>query len=485
MKRFTSLLGRIPIIIKVPVVVAILMTAVGVVASQQVLSRLVSTQERQIKDLTNAYLDGLASPLVEPVLRGDAWEIFDVLDQARQLYVDIRPVETVVTDADGWVLAGSNPRHSPIGSKLPAEFPAGQEHTASALIREQDSRAFVDRSLIVEGRTVGKVHAEFDISPLLAERREVAWTLISTNGALTLLFVLLGWFTVRRMMRPMKVLSDHLEAAQSIGVKPIPAELLPDADSEAGRLFRRFNSMAAAVAENVALAARLSDEERLASLGRLASGMAHEINNPLGGLFNAIDTLKKHGDKSLVRTQSLSLIERGLFGIREVVQAALAAYRERDIGRTLTISDFEDVRLLLGPELRRRHQELDWDNKSKNLPDLPSNPIRQAALNLLLNASSASGEGGRMRFAVRPEGPSLLVEIEDSGPGMPPEGIAILTGSESYAIMRAGNGLGLWMVRRLVEDIGGKVEVGRSVLGGAGIRLRFDPAQGAEQSDAA
>ena len=63
--------------------------------------------------------------------------------------------------------------------------------------------------------------------------------------------------------------------------------------------------------------------------------MAHEINNPLGGLFNAIDTLKKHGDKSLVRTQSLSLIERGLFGIREVVQAALATYRARDVGRTL------------------------------------------------------------------------------------------------------------------------------------------------------
>ena len=300
MSRFTSSLGRVPITIKVPVVVAVLMTAVGVVASQQVLSRLVTTQERQIKDLTNAYLDGLASPLVEPVLRGDPWEIFDVLDQARQLYADIRPIETVVTDGKGVVLAGSKSSARANWLKIASRVSSQSRAYGNGAHSRTRLASLVDRNLVVEGRTVGKVHAEFDISPLLAERRGVAWTLISTNGALTLLFVLLGWFTVRRMMRPMKVLSDHLEAAQSLGVKPIPPELLPDAESEAGRLFRRFNTMAGAVAENVALAARLSDEERLASLGRLASGMAHEINNPLGGLFNAIDTLRKHGDKSLV-----------------------------------------------------------------------------------------------------------------------------------------------------------------------------------------
>jgi len=51
--------------------------------------------------------------------------------------------------------------------------------------------------------------------------------------------------------------------------------------------------------------------------------MAHEINNPLGGLFNAIDTLKKHGDAPGVRSTSISLIERGLGGIRDVVEQRL------------------------------------------------------------------------------------------------------------------------------------------------------------------
>ena len=280
MKRLRHLLARVPITVKMPVVVALLMAAIGVVASEQVLTRLVATHERQIRDLANAYLDGLASPLVEPALRADPWEIFDVLDQTRQPYAAVRPVKTVVADAAGLVLAGSDPRATPIGSKLPSEFAVEQ---GPVLIHEGFPSAFARRDLVVEGRTIGSVHTQFDISPLVAERREVTLALLSTNTAITLFFVALGWIAVRRMVRPMKILSDHLKDAKEGRVAPIAPVRPPSPDSEAGLLFRRYNQMAASLNENTALAARLSEEERLASLGRLASGMAHEINNRSAG----------------------------------------------------------------------------------------------------------------------------------------------------------------------------------------------------------
>ena len=70
--------------------------------------------------------------------------------------------------------------------------------------------------------------------------------------------------------------------------------------------------MARALNEHEELASRLANQEKYAVLGKLASGMAHEVNNPLGGLFNALDTLRRHGDDAKVREATLNLLERGL-----------------------------------------------------------------------------------------------------------------------------------------------------------------------------
>src|SRR5918995_2933546 len=105
-------------------------------------------------------------------------------------------------------------------------------------------------------------------------------------------------------------------------------------------LFGAFNGMVEAVREREGLARQLADEERLASLGRLASGMAHEINNPLGGILNAVDTLKQHGGRPEVRSRTLDLIERGLKGIRDVVRSTLVTYRaDHDGTRSLQPED--------------------------------------------------------------------------------------------------------------------------------------------------
>lgn len=481
MNWLRTLRRHVPITVKVPVVVVILMVGIGVVASERVLARLVASQERQLGDLAGAYLDGLASPLIEPVLREDSWEIFDILDRAHQVYAGVRPVETVVTDAAGFVLAASDPRHAPIGSGLPAGFPKDQEQTSEVQVRENDSRAFVDRKLVVEGRVIGTLHAELDISPLLAERREVLWTLIASNAAVTLLFAALGWFMVRRMVAPMKVLAEHIETARDGSVEPIPEDSIPPAGTETGRLFRGFNRMARAVAEREALVARLADEERLASLGRLASSVAHEINNPLGGLFNAIDTLKVHGEKPQVRRGAIDLLDRGLRGIRDVVRSALAAYRPDRETRDLQASDIDDLRLLVRPEARRRQIDLGWSNELPREVAVAAFPVRQMVLNLLLNACRAAPEGGRVMLSARVAREQLEVTVEDSGSGMPPQIAAFLAEDGSPAPIAEGTGLGLWVARKMAAELGGSLSADRSSLGGAfvgiAIPLRRQPSE--------
>ena len=195
------------------------------------------------------------------------------------------------------------------------------------MTRESDGTAVARRDLASADRTVGSVHATFDIAPLLAERRSVLVTLLVTNTALTLGFALMAWLTVTRMMRPIRVLTRHLQAGAEHQVSPIPDRTVQRAPGEFRTLFGAFNELAAAVKDREVLSRQLAEEERLASLGRLASGMAHEINNPLGGLFNALDTLKEHGGRTDVRGRTVDLIERGLKGIRDVVRAALVTYR--------------------------------------------------------------------------------------------------------------------------------------------------------------
>jgi two-component system, OmpR family, sensor kinase len=471
MRQLGTFAARMPITVKVPIVVVLLMLAIGVAVSERVLSRLVSSQERQLGDLANAYLDGLASPLIDPILRGDPWEVFDILDQAKRMYAAVKPVETIVTDAGGVVLASSNPRHAGIGSSLPADFPVGQDHLSRILIRTSDARAFIDRQLIVQGRQIGILHAELDISPLLAERHEVLWTLIASNAALTLFLAALGWFAVRRMVAPMKVLAEHLETASDGSVKPIPESWIPAPNTETGRLFRSFNRMARAVADREALMTRVADEERLASLGRLASGVAHEINNPLGGLFNALDTLKVHGSKAQVRSAAIDLLDRGLRGIRDVVRSALAVYRADREKRDLQSADIEDLRLLVSPEVRRKQIDLAWRNHLPRELAVTAFPVRQVVLNLLLNACRATPEGGQVALSAQAETGRLEITIDDSGPGLPDHMVAFLAERGSPAPIAAETGLGLWVARRMAAELGGGLVAAHSPLGGAQIRM--------------
>jgi signal transduction histidine kinase len=200
--------------------------------------------------------------------------------------------------------------------------------------------------------------------------------------------------------------------------------------------------------------------------------MAHEINNPLGGLFNALDTLKRHGEDRSIRERTISLLERGLSGIRDVVRSALVTYRIEDVERPLKAADIDDLGLLIKPEVQRRGLTLLWDNLLPPQVPVRAGAVRQAVLNLLLNACHASPAGGRVALAARSDLEAICITVSDQGPGLDPARAHYLEGGQAGAVPRVGDtGLGLWIVRRLVGEIGGVLKVERPPEGGTAITI--------------
>lgn len=479
MKISAPVSRHIPLTVRVPALVAGLMIIVSAVVTQQVLSRLAYTQRSNLEALAGAYLDGLSTAVTVPVLRDDIWEVFDQLDRARDKYSGVRPVITVVTTIDDHVVAASEPKRFPTQAPFPPHLLTLMPKGNGVTVDNARERAFVSRLLDYQGKTIGRIYAELDIAHLLVERREVFITLASTNALLTLFLAGLGYLAIRGMVRPIEVLTERFGQGSAGTMIPIPLQLIGSPPGAFDRLYSKYNEMVRALNEREALSQRLAEEEKLASLGRLASGLAHEINNPLGGLLNTVDTLDRHGGDPDVRKNGIDLLKRGLKGMRDVVRSSLVTYKSQDDQSPLAPQDIDDLRHLIGHEVRRRSLNLDWRNTLHGPVGVSAGLVRQALLNLLLNACAASPVGGQLRLKVSHQNSDLTIEIDDQGSGIGPEFEAILEAT-APPVAPHGTGLGLWVVRRLIDNLGGHAEVDSDDTG-TRIRLRL-PTTGIEEA---
>jgi signal transduction histidine kinase len=298
-------------------------------------------------------------------------------------------------------------------------------------------------------------------------RREILFTLIAVNCGLTVLFSIATYWLVQRMIRPLSVVQRRLVAASEGELELIGDETIARSGPEYAKLFTQFNAMVRAHTEREALAAELANQEQLAMLGRLASGMAHEVNNPLGGLMNAVDTMDVHGDDRAVRQRTIDLLRRGLAGIQHVVRAALVTYKTGHSTRLLTRVDLDDLPFLIQHEVGVKHLGLAWTNDLPDEVPIDASSIRQIALNLLLNACAASPERGQVEFAAAVRDGTLVLSVTDEGPGLPDTVQSVIRAGAIGDAAPAGKGLGLWTASRLANRLGGRLDIRSGTGGGA------------------
>jgi len=388
------------------------------------------------------------------VLRHDVWEVYDTLDRAAQAGEGRRMVLTAVADERGRVLAATDPRRVPMDSDIAAL--GGEAVTLNELSVDGASPVLsLLAPLTYQGRTVGQIATELDVSDLLSERRQALLFLIMGNAIAIGLLSIAGFMAIRRMLKPVTTLARQMTETQG-EPHPIPLSDIPRGDGELARLARTYNSMVGAVAAKAEAERRLAERERFVALGRLSSSLAHEINNPLGGLLNATDTIRSFADRPEVVRQSADLLDRGLRHLRDVTRATLDQNRMDTETRMLTPDDFEDIKLLIQPEVSRLALDLEWSVDPSVVTGccVPAGPVRQIALNLLLNACAAAGQSGRVGLIACAQGGHLILQFTNTGAAMPKPALDRLLDDGPLS---PGGGVGLRLVRELAKKMGGAI----------------------------
>lgn len=444
--------------VRMPLLVALLMLLVGLIASQLVLGALNRQQVARIREMARQHVEALSVALGPHVLRNDIWEVYDTLERAAGAGEGRRTVFSAVADSQGFVLAATDPHRAPVGSAIAAlsdgAQPPGDLSVGSAL-----KRVKLLAPLVYQGREVGFIVTELDISDLVAERAAARRYLLIGNAFVTGFLALLGYLATRRMLVPITRLVGWMRETEGAPRK-IPDRQIPTGDGELARLVHTYNDMVDAIEAKSDTERRLAERERFVSLGRLSSSLAHEINNPLGGLLNATDTIRKFADRPDVVRQSAELLTRGLGHLRDVARATLDQHRLDRDGAALSAEDFDDLRILIRPEIARKSQALDWnvDAAPDMLSGFAAAPVRQIALNLLLNATEAAGNGGRIGLSLSNGNDSLCLKVTDSGQGLSKSACERLLGSGRTA---PGGGVGLRLVHDLVTELKGHARLSR------------------------
>jgi len=351
--------------------------------------------------------------------------------------------------------------------------------------------------------------------------REAAWPLVGLWMGNTVVFVLFGAYVVHRLVaRPLQILAAEADVLAE-GGQPAPAAY---ETRELAELSARYRAMAEELLDVHSHVVRV---EKLAGLGRLAAGVAHEVRNPLGALGTYVEVLRRRGsdpDVTAEMHEAIARVDRIVQGLldyarpeRRGAQADLPGSSRADLnGAVTTAVDFLGGQgLLTGRNLAV--------GLESGLPCVQGDrhALEQVVINLLMNAAQASPGGsirvgtvrrtfepgrsggsrradgaaesaaGRQRWSSRPRRRDLpagtegaVLYVADAGPGVPHEDRErIFDPFFTTKPPGEGTGLGLAIVARAVYDAGGVVWVDRAREGGAVFKV-FLPLAGATHARA-
>jgi two-component system, NtrC family, sensor kinase len=312
--------------------------------------------------------------------------------------------------------------------------------------------------------------------------------LLSLGGAIALLLLR------RRIEQPLRDLAGLLERLAMRDYAQVPDSVLNGAVALTQPVFHSYNALVSrlrdletehreresslehavrqATEALLAQSRELARAERLAAVGAVSAGLAHELRNPLAGIQMACTKLQR----SVADPEQTARLESVVLELKRVnsllTRQVEAAHQAPEPLVRLELRELIEPFLAL-----MRYQMPEGIVLQTRIPEglvclLPAAELRQALLNLLLNAVQVLGEQGHVTLTAECEADRLVLRVSDDGPGFPQELLRV--GVRPFATGRAGGtGLGLSMVRRFVRDHDGDLELANIQPCGAEVTLRL------------
>jgi two-component system NtrC family sensor kinase len=311
-----------------------------------------------------------------------------------------------------------------------------------------------------------------DIRGALSITIPIAWadTVIHNNNSTILLLGLLSVLAAAAVMfllfdrlvaRPVGQLSHAMAAFPEQKIETID---VPVSKDEIGSLGTCFTALCRRLAASQQALATASEKgyraEKLAALGQLTAGVAHEINNPLAGMLNCVQSMQQEPENMEMQKRYLPLLHKGLRRI-ELTMRQLLNYGRIEPLRIRQV-DIDTVILdcleLLGHQLR--NITLNLDLRFNNLCCIDSEAIKQIVMNIALNATQAMPDGGSLHICSREEEGTLILTFEDTGPGIAKEiQDRIFDPFFTTKEVGEGTGLGLAVTQAMVQRLNGHIDV--------------------------
>jgi len=409
----------------------------------------------------------MAYTLVTTLRNDDVWQAYEIIRSPFKAHADNHALQSkaiVIVTNDNKIYSSSHPKRFPILADIQEIGLEYIELSKKLSLYDDISTMLVETSnnpifhivtpIISDGVKLGTLVMEYSRDNFSSRFFSFAGRALLVTIFIVGALLPLSWYWGAHLAEPL----IKLASCMGMITRKLPENIMCDlyeSKDEIGVVGTRFKQMLVELKEKEMLEHQVIVTERLTAIGRITAGVAHEINNPLGGMTNAINTFKRYGEMDEMTKKTISLIERGLLQIEDTVSALLIDTKPSD--RSFRSIDAEDLHTLIAPEIKNKRASIQWACEIDEVP-IPATLVRQVMMNLLLNAAKSVPNGGKVNVNISENMNNLEIVVSNHGEAIKPEQLEHLF-EPFVQFSKGGSGLGLWVCYQIIKQLEGAITV--------------------------